>query len=105
MDYVRFNHANPEFFDIYPYHIQKFPGYSPFLNPYEEVFFQAKTLLRGINILRSTNDLIQRMTNACTLVTSNVNKLYWTLKFSISIPYWKESSIEIKTILLFLFFK
>ncbi|KII63476.1 ER lumen protein-retaining receptor [Thelohanellus kitauei] len=69
-DNETFHHANPHYYDTYPYHIHCLPRYSPFLNLRKEAFSQLKSLVRGTNIPSSATDFIQRMTNSRTLVTS-----------------------------------
>lgn len=70
MDNVKFHHSNQEFFDDYPYEVKYLPRYSPFLNPCEETFSHIKCNVRRNATLHGTNDLIQRMRDSCSLVTS-----------------------------------
>ncbi|KII61658.1 hypothetical protein RF11_08570 [Thelohanellus kitauei] len=80
MDYVRLRDGNLDVFDTSPDHIHHLLRYNPFLNLREEVFSHARSLGGRTNILRSANGLIQRMINACNLVTSKTLKNCMTLQ-------------------------
>lgn len=74
MDNVRFHHVDEEFKDSYPYEIKYLPRYSPFLNPCEETFSKLKNSIRREGRMNGTNDLLQRMENACrTIVTQDLS--------------------------------
>ncbi|KII66249.1 hypothetical protein RF11_02448 [Thelohanellus kitauei] len=76
MDNAPIHQAGKEFYDSYPYDIKYLPAYSPFLDPYEDVFFKVKTTsMRRSGPLKGNNDLTRRMINACQ--EDNIRDAYY----------------------------
>lgn len=71
MDNVNFHHTTANMIEDTVHEIKFLPKYSPFLNPCEEVFSMIKSNVRRQTPPNGEQDLIQRMLEACTLVSTN----------------------------------